>query len=595
MNTSEAELIDEGATSTQASFILQARSAGRRIQQRWTNYLFRHDASLSLGIVRIAVGLSVLWLHKRGVPRDFHSWLPTMDPRAYNPKGILALFGNAVPDPAFFEWARQIALASTIGFTIGFLTRASLVISLTSNLIVAGALESFITGWSHGKNIVLLVMIALLCAPGAQALSIDRLLRARKDKSLSVHSSIPGSLAAPPILLAQVIVGLMFFNAAFWKFRTGNYTLDWALSDNFRNVLLARYPMHGEEMPGYLQWVADHAFAYKSLALGNLIFQAAPILACFFIRRPLLRAVLGLAFVADVIGLGVVMSLWNLPWLLLYAVFVDWDALLRRDRTRDASSEAKALPGPVSHYFASVFVLSVVAFSAIVAFFLPRGANFELNAYPFSQFKMYSDIKAKQPYDSHLPYEVVGVTFGLESDVAPRRARKIERLLQRRFFQAGAYLTFDEIESRLGSIRGFLRERMGLTLFRLSMYRTVFKAPPYPAKAKLRIVHRGLMALTDSGGREAVVFAKHQFDPSGRAYLETRQVGYADPEFEFGYILDLVEAEKPLPGTMIGNRYYYLPPETGRYLIVTKVRDRQNGTGGEAVYMGDMPFHVASH
>ena len=70
--------------------------------------------------------------------------------------------------------------------------------------------------------------------------------------------------------------------------------------------------------------------ALQAIAALNLVTQAVPLAAFFLVKRPVLRACAGAFFIVETVALGVVIQLWNLHWLPLAAVFVDWDALLRR-------------------------------------------------------------------------------------------------------------------------------------------------------------------------------------------------------------------------------------------------------------------------
>src|SRR5690606_30507494 len=105
-------------------------------------------------------------------------------------------------------------------------------------------------------------------------------------------------------------------------------------SDNLRHHLLVRYDLAGADRPALVDWLLAEAWRYQGAALLNMITQAAPLVAVVFVRRPLVRVVAGLLFVIEVIMLGVVVELWNVHWLPLIAVFVDWEWLIGRVRGR---------------------------------------------------------------------------------------------------------------------------------------------------------------------------------------------------------------------------------------------------------------------
>src|SRR5262249_28806839 len=102
-------------------------------------------------------------------------------------------------------------------------------------------------------------------------------------------------------------------------------------------------------------------------------------------------------------------ALWNPHWLPLVAVFVDWDALIARIAPRFAHPP----PAPPASWSppraVSIFVIAFVAYDAFTA--LVPGVDQRLNTYPFSGFPMFATVRARPPYDEHLPYAVVGDKF----------------------------------------------------------------------------------------------------------------------------------------------------------------------------------------
>jgi hypothetical protein len=180
----------------------------------------------------------------------------------------------------------------------------------------------------------------------------------------------------------------------------------------------------------------------------NLLAQLLPIFACVFVRRPVIRACCGAVFVGEVIGLGLVVSLWNLHWIPLAAAFVDWDRLRARLLREPIPPEREAgKPRRTTQIWIAVFVM----YEVITAF--TPSLDQKLNTYPFSGFPMFATIRAAEPYDEHRPYGVPGDKYVVTSD------RPLDAEQQRWFDHAnrGLYAVTDpeKVERRL------LRSRHG--------------------------------------------------------------------------------------------------------------------------------------
>lgn len=184
-----------------------------------------------------------------------------------------------------------------------------------------------------------------------------------------------------------------------------------------------------QDFPAWIEFMLKDEILYKGLAVGNLLLQLLPIPALIFIRKPLLRALVGLCFILETLGLYYIMGLDDLEWIALYVFFVDWRLLFARFTTL-----------PVSDYIVSAtkkkwkLRFSVTFFS----FYLISGYNFihpkfccTFNTYPFSAFPMYSTNSAKAPYYKHFAYSHDGLMFEFAGYKAtnPIPKEKMERTL----------------------------------------------------------------------------------------------------------------------------------------------------------------------
>lgn len=298
-----------------------------RINAFWERYWLARPGIISVAMIRIALGLSMLITIKEGCPEDYANFIAAQNPALYHPWSLLALLGNQIPPAWWLELFRKIAIIGSVTLVLGFCSRLSLLVSGLFGLFAVVFGESFQQSWSHGHNVVFLTFIAMAFVRTGDKYSIDSLILDIKGKG--VEKTVEDARAYfYGVLLAQFAVGMMFFNAGFWKLRRGGRYFGWVVSDNMRNLLITNRMVLGEDLPPHLHYIVMHEWLYKGLALGNIISQITPFLAMFFIHRPKLRALCGLFFVLEYLGLGIIMRIWVPQWLPLVAVFIDWDAFI---------------------------------------------------------------------------------------------------------------------------------------------------------------------------------------------------------------------------------------------------------------------------
>lgn len=297
------------------------------MERLWNNYWFGRPGSLSVAVIRIALGISMLIALQVSCPASFADFLAAHNPELYTPWGILAWLGPSVPSPSFFEFFRKLATLTSVTLIVGLFSRTSLVLCAVAGLLTVPVRDCFQTSWSHSDNVVFLTFIAMAFVRCGDRLSVDSILNELTGRGITVEKAIEeGKSYFYGVLLAQFSVSCMFLNAGFWKLRHGGRYFGWALSDNMRNLLVSNRIVLGDDLPWHLHWIVMREWAYKALAIGNLIGQTTPFLAMFLIRSPKLRALCGVMFFIEFLGLGIVMRIWMWQWIPLVAVFFDWDA-----------------------------------------------------------------------------------------------------------------------------------------------------------------------------------------------------------------------------------------------------------------------------
>jgi hypothetical protein len=461
--------------------------------KRWQRYWFAEGGRWSAATLRIAIATAVLLtLHRLATLSTVHIPGP---PALYRPVGLWMLLGHHVPPGFVVTILWGLAVGATILMALGVCSRASTAVSFVAALALASASFSSSATWSHQYNVVFLAQLALLGARSGDVLSIDAVIRYRRG--LPAHDVPRGYQWS--VRLVQFAVALMFAGAAFHKILHGHFTLRWALSDNLRHQLLVTYDLAGNPRPAIVDWIIDDVWRFRTVAVLNLISQATPILACIFVRRPLVRALGGGFFVLETVALGLVVNLWNLHWLPLAAVFVDWERLFgfitRRGR---AAPLPPTPPGWSPPRAARRFVVAFVVYDVVMA--LVPTVDQRLNTYPFSAFPMFATVRARAPYDQHLPYAVPGDRFEALSDRPfDAHAQRWIDHMNRRLFLVTDPAAF---QKRLTTILADMQARFpDFGIHGLRHYVTLFEAPAYPAPARFEPHQLAVMGELDATGR----------------------------------------------------------------------------------------------
>lgn len=447
----------------------------------WTRYWSAPGGRIAAGVVRMALALALLLLLDgiHGLPAVRHPDQTAAS--VYHPVGILMLF-RSPPSALAIELAEIIAWTGALAMLVGFCTRAAAAATALGALVVASQAMSYQPTWSHDLNVVLLASIAFIGARGGDALAIDALIRRARGRP-PTGASYQWSLR-----LVQLAVGLMFVSACLLKLRSGG--LHWALSDNLRHQLLARYDLIGQiDRPATVDWLLARSWRYQSAAVLHLIAQAMPVVAIVFAGRPWLRALAGLCFLSEVAALYVVMEFGNPSWFPLAAAFIDWDRLwgwIARRRRVEPSLPVRVPRAAMA--FVGVFVVLELVLS-----FTP-GLDQVLRTFPFSRFPMFAAIRAKRPYAEHQTYELVAGRIELVA------GRPIEPSIQAEVDRDYVYRALhretdrDRLRTRTAAIVDELRRRYPAHAIRgVRVYVTMYQAPAYPAPARLEAHDLGVL------------------------------------------------------------------------------------------------------
>jgi hypothetical protein len=529
---------------------------------RWQRYWFADGGRLALAIVRIAVAASVLasLIRLAKVPQ-----LVAADD-LYRPVGIWMLFGSSPPPPLVIDLLWVVAWGATACMLVGFATRAATAASFVSAVALAAISHSHTAHWSHLYNVVFLAQLALLGARAGDTLSADALIRRLRGlPALNLPRAYQWSLR-----LVQLAVALMFVGAVFHKLAHGHFTLRWAFSDNLRHHLMVKYDLAGLERPPLVDWLLADVWRYRTAAVLNLVNQLLPLLAIVFPTRPLVRLVAGLAFVAEVVGLGLVVDLWNLHWLPLAAVFVDWDRLIARFRPprgesiADAAGNSATLVDGRPPRGPRIFIVAFVIYDVLTSF-IPT-LDQRLNTYPFSGFPMFANIRLREPFDEHMPYSLVGDRFDITADRPPTAWE--QTFTDHHYRGTHAIRDPARLRAQLERIRTQSKARFGLDIRALRHHVAIFEAPAYPAPARFE---RHAIAITaELDGDRFRTLAGSTLTPTT---LELRPQNVDLATVRLVYYADARPEPHELPATRTGNTFTFAAPLKGKQIYVVALVD----------------------
>jgi hypothetical protein len=386
--------------------------------------------------------------------------------------------------------------------------------------------------------------------------------------------------AGAAILGTQLLISLVFLNAAFYKtYAYGEglrQFMPWVFSDNLRNVIIRQHVVLGVPLQEPFRFIVTHAFAYRGLALGNMIAQTLPFLACFLMRRPWLRLLCGLTLGSEVVGLGAVMGIWNPHWLLFIFFFFDWDRLVFQCQSQPMESAAHvAAPWPsrlAPHLQLGVFVL-LLGFNGHVMFTHLKQQQW---TFPITSYPMFSLVVAEAPFNQHLPYYIPVSRFEFDAD----RPLSTTSLHGNWLYNWGMMWIADTRPVNQ-QILGKLQAQNNCTIRDMKAYRALLRVPTYPECELHEVIKLLVYHYRDGAFRTVTGLAQYDAG-SQKCYIEFRAVGFTSPDLRFRYFTEDGAGPFDLPGHATGNRYYYTRPTSRKIIAAFEITE----PGGTPVLFG---------
>lgn len=357
-------------------------------------YFFRPGFRYQLGITRIALFIAILWtiinqialFSPLGWPSDYVLAYPS-----FFPFGIMRFW--AAPPLGLLDACAIVGPVAALLAIIGLFTRPAMIVSTMAAYMLVLAREGVDSYWSHGYVVIFFCAMPFMFGRADAVLSLDASLHRRLGWwpfGKPVHNE---SEYAWPVVAGLIGACALFYGAFYAKLVNGG-PIAWWDSDNMRFDLAVTWLAYDRmTVPWYVEWIWSTPWAWKGASLLHFLMQLAPVAALFSLRKPVARAIEGGFYVASIVGLGVIMGLWHLPWLMLAAFFVDWDRLITGLRP------AAAVHGVRASKAVAVLVPLFVFFGALHVVFLFQMDKARL--YPFSPLAFYSSVRAQLPYSEH--------------------------------------------------------------------------------------------------------------------------------------------------------------------------------------------------
>jgi hypothetical protein len=308
--------------------------------ETWNRFWFEPASALRLASARaMFCGAAFLFY----LPHDFTEW-PSAAPTFWMPMRTFELL-HVPLIPAEWLFVLQIVWKVSLGLcAIGLWTRASAIVAAAGGTYLLGLPHNF-GATQHYDTLVVFALVILAFSRAADVRSVDTALRGRRAIADDGEYTWP-------IRAMWVLTALVFFGAGTSKLRHSG--LEWALSDNFRLLLMRAYyhVSDGDPLTRIGLEIAKRSWLSQAIALTSLGIETFYIVALFSRRaRPYIAAIGILFFV----GIRAFMGPTFEPYLICGLFLVPWHRVEYRarawaHRVATATNASMIHPDDCRHY-----------------------------------------------------------------------------------------------------------------------------------------------------------------------------------------------------------------------------------------------------
>lgn len=302
----------------------------------WNRYWFAPTSLRRLAIFRILffsyLILDSLFMHIPGCIEG----LKNASPEFFKPLLLIrVLHLGSPPSPFVLDIIHNLLILFAIGATVGFRTRFCMLGSVSLYVYITGMWWSF-EGIHHSDEIFIFAMTALLLSSCGKVLSVDEVLTRigdskRRGKFQRERTErLESEYALWPMRLIQVLIALIYFNAAYWKLKLAG--LSWVDGVTLQFHLIRHYFV-GQYVSDVGLLISKSPILCKLLSVSTLVFELGFPLILIFPRLAWIWLPAGLLFH---IGSGITMDTWFFLFWFCYIAFINFEtlALWVRDKLR---------------------------------------------------------------------------------------------------------------------------------------------------------------------------------------------------------------------------------------------------------------------
>jgi hypothetical protein len=302
-----------------------APAVGIRVIDRWNRFWFEPVAPANLGVCRLLFcGLLLIYFF----PVHYDGWA-TIPRSFYDPVWPFEKFHIPIlPDP-WLALAAALWKASLFLACVGFCTRISTALSFVLGAYLIGVPYNF-GKTDHMTALVVFTLGFLALAPSGDAWSADAFIRRRWS---GVAPATASGEYRWPVRAVWLTMALVFLAAGMAKVIQGGRA--WVFSEHMEITLVQRFYDPNPPSIRLGLWIAQHAWAARTMAAVSLLGELAFPLALFSRRA---RRVLPAALLLMQLGIGLLMNVWFWPFMFCYLFWAPWDRILLRRRYNRSES-----------------------------------------------------------------------------------------------------------------------------------------------------------------------------------------------------------------------------------------------------------------
>ena len=301
----------------------------------WNAYWFPETSALRLSVCRIIVVFAQLFLFLP--PLDSQLSLVRPFKGFIEPQALIVAISAILPSEAFPTGSALLTIywvtvASGITALIGLATRPSAFIFALGNWILVAHAYSY--GEDHHPEAILCILLMLFAfSPSGRCLSVDSLIRRlgrrpRENSEGEWSEKIPTAMW--PLKLTQVLLAFAYVSTGFAKVVFGGF--QWVNGYTLQQYVLSSAVKRALPLG---KWLAQQHGLCVWLSIGVILFEVFFILALIFPRS------LPYFLVGGLLMHGGILLTEGSPffqYIVLYAVFMDFDWLVPALRRRGSSS-----------------------------------------------------------------------------------------------------------------------------------------------------------------------------------------------------------------------------------------------------------------